>query len=72
MGDNGTVPYVVREPFQKEKAKSTVYQGGINVPLLISGPGLKRATASKALVNSTDLFATILQMAGISVADVAR
>jgi arylsulfatase A-like enzyme len=70
MGDNGTVPNVIREPFHPDKAKSTVYQGGVNVPLLVSGPGVAQGAVSDALVNSTDLFATILQMANIDMADV--
>jgi arylsulfatase A-like enzyme len=70
MGDNGTVPNLIREPFQRDKAKNTVYQGGVNVPLLVSGPGVIQGIASDALVNSTDLFATILQMAGIEMTEV--
>jgi len=63
LGDNGTASNVVTPPYDASRAKGTVYQGGINVPLLISGPGITGSTASAALANSVDLFATILDLA---------
>jgi arylsulfatase B len=65
MGDNGTWDPVVSAPFQHGRAKGTIYEGGVNVPLIVSGPGVERGGVSEALVNSTDLFATIMEMAGI-------
>ncbi len=64
LGDNGSSRGSVRPPVEPAKAKGTLYQGGINVPLMIAGPGVEQGV-SKALVNSTDLFTTILEMAGI-------
>ena len=69
LGDNGTEKSVIGEPFSKFRGKGSLYQGGINVPLIISGPGVKKGERCKALVNSTDLFATIMEMAGISMKD---
>ncbi len=66
MGDNGTYDPVVSAPFRHGRAKGTIYEGGVNVPLIVSGPGVERGGISEALVNSTDLFATILEMAGVS------
>ena len=65
MGDNGTWDPVVSAPFRHGRAKGTIYEGGVNVPLIITGPGIKRGGVSDALVNSTDLFATIMVMAGV-------
>jgi len=65
MGDNGTWDPVVGAPFRHGRAKGTIYEGGVNVPLIVTGPGIKRGGVSGALVNSTDLFATIMEMAGI-------
>ncbi len=65
IGDNGTGSNVVRAPFRTGHAKGTVYNGGVAVPFLIAGPGVDRGQTSDALVNSTDLYATILEMAGI-------
>jgi len=64
IGDNGTTAGSVAAPFEPERAKGTVYQGGVSVPLIVSGPGVAQGRVSDALVNSTDLFATILEMAG--------
>ena len=66
MGDNGTYDPVVSAPFRHGRAKGTIYEGGVNVPLIVSGPGIGRGGVSGALVNSTDLFATILEMAGVN------
>lgn len=65
MGDNGTPGNVITAPFTKGKAKASVYEGGVNVPLIVAGPGVARNRASNALVNSVDMFATIMEMAGI-------
>ena len=65
MGDNGTWGPVVSAPFRRDRAKGTVYEGGVNVPLIVTGPGVARGEVSEALVNSTDLFVTIMEMAGV-------
>ncbi len=39
-------------------------EGGIHVPLIMSGPGLPQGVRSEALVNVTDLTPTLLEMAG--------
>ena len=41
-----------------------LYREALHVPLIITGPGV-RPGVSNALVNSTDLFVTIMEMAGI-------
>jgi len=64
LGDNGTDSDVVAEPFRAGHVKATVYNGGVHVPLLITGPGVTHGEQSDALVNTTDLFATLLDMAG--------
>jgi arylsulfatase A-like enzyme len=65
LGDNGTSGGQVRAPFRNGRAKGTVYEGGVNTPLIITGPGLEAGAVPDALVNSADLFATIMEMAGI-------
>ncbi len=65
MGDNGSTSATLSAPFQARRAKNTIYQGGINVPLIVRGPNVVPGATSSALVNSTDLFATIMEMAGI-------
>ena len=70
MGDNGTGSNAVRPPFRPGYAKGTLYNGGIHVPFMISGPGVASGAVSNALVNSADLFATLLELAGIDSAEV--
>ena len=65
MGDNGTENEFVSPPFTQGRAKGTIYEGGVNVPLIVTGPGIAQGTVSDALVNSTDLFTTIMEMADI-------
>ncbi len=69
MGDNGTPGAHVSPPFRRGRAKNSVYEGGINVPFIITGPGVAGGAVSDVLVNSTDLFVTIMEMAGIDPAE---
>jgi len=70
IGDNGTDNGSIIEPFRRGHAKGTVYQGGVNTPLIVAGPGVERGRVSDALVNSTDLYATILEMAEVDLENV--
>ena len=66
IGDNGSPARVAGTPFTRRTAKDTLYEGGVRVPLVVAGPAVNGGgRTSKALVNSTDLFATILEMAGV-------
>jgi arylsulfatase A-like enzyme len=69
IGDNGTIGRWISPPYHSDRAKSTIYEGGINVPLIVSGPGVRAGGVSDALVNSSDLFFTIMEMAAIDPAD---
>lgn len=44
--------------------KSSIYEGGIRVPFLISGPGIAAGSVNETPVNLIDLFPTYLAMAG--------
>ena len=46
--------------------KGTLYEGGIRVPLIISGPGIKTGYSSTA-VSGVDLFATFAMWAGADI-----
>ncbi|CAL2108572.1 Arylsulfatase A [Tenacibaculum sp. 190524A02b] len=66
IGDNGTPGGVVQE-YRPRKAKGTLYQGGVNVPMVISGKNVWRKNEiEEGLVNTTDLFATIAEIAGVN------
>lgn len=67
IGDNGTMHAGVRPPQDPEKAKGTVFEGGVNVPLLVSGPLVAKPGESQALVHAVDLFATLADLAHVDV-----
>lgn len=64
VGDNGTASPATTAPQDPAHAKGTVYQGGVHVPLIVKGPQVAPGTQCNALVNTTDLFATIAELAG--------
>ena len=63
IGDNGDDPAVA----QSGSAKGSVYNDGVSVPLIISGPTVVAPNRSTtAIVNTQDLFATILELMKVS------
>lgn len=71
IGDNGTPNQVAQSPYGTMRAKGSIYQGGVNVPLIVSGAGVNRFGAREdALVHTTDLFTTIANAAGVSVSEI--
>jgi arylsulfatase A-like enzyme len=70
LGDNGTPSQVVQSPYRTRRAKGSIFQGGINVPMVIAGVGVTRkGEREDALIQSTDLFSTIAQMAGSTISE---
>ncbi|WP_286264619.1 YHYH protein [Thalassotalea atypica] len=64
IGDNGT-PTGVIDSFSSSHAKGSLYQGGVAVPFVVSGKGVTRINERDAtLLTATDLFATIIDIAG--------
>jgi arylsulfatase A-like enzyme len=69
LGDNGTTQGVVLPPYNPIRSKGTIYQNGVNVPLMVAGAGVSSpGRLIKAIVNTVDLFPTILELAGIDMA----
>lgn len=65
IGDNGTAKEAVRPPTTEDTAKNSLAQGGIHVPLVIAGPHVvDPGRRVDALTMHTDLFETILELAG--------
>ena len=58
IGDNGLPIF---------HGKTTSYEQGVHVPLLISGPGIKAGKVRNDLACAVDLMPTILKAAGVSV-----
>jgi len=66
VGDNGTPNQVVQQ-YNSNRAKGSLYKGGINVPMIISGNQVNRFNQDEnALINTTDLFTTITELCGIN------
>ncbi|MCB9897417.1 MAG: sulfatase-like hydrolase/transferase [Planctomycetes bacterium] len=67
MADNGTQEDGIEEPVVVANAKGSLYEGGIRVPLIISGPGVVQpGRAVDALACSVDIYATVLDAAGVA------
>ena len=65
LGDNGSPGQVVQSPFSNGKAKGSLYQGGVHVPMVVSGAGVSRKGAiEEALITNVDLYNTFLEIAG--------
>jgi|GEM_PF-105615 len=69
VGDNGTPNAVLQAPYPTNHGKQTLYEGGIRVPLIISGPDVvSPGRTTDVLTHFVDLYSTILELAGINVA----
>lgn len=66
IGDNGS-PKKVSQWGGNKHSKGSIYQGGVNVPFVVSGKEILKGVRSDDLVQSSDLFATIAELAGISI-----
>jgi arylsulfatase A-like enzyme len=71
VGDNGTQKNVLQSPYSPNQGKGTLFQGGINVPMVIAGPGVTRNNEREpALINFTDLFSTIVEITGTNLPEI--
>lgn len=63
VGDNGNPREICQNPLDMFKSKGTIYQGGVNVPMIIAGPSvINPGRVSDALVNTVDIFASVLEL----------
>lgn len=73
LGDNGTPGGAITPPFEKKHGKTTVFEGGTNVPLIVAGPGVKgRGVAADALVHVVDVLPTLARLSGVDPALTGR
>lgn len=47
--------------------KGTVWEGGLRVPLLIAGPGIKAGAFSHVRASTVDILPTVMELAGLKV-----
>lgn len=64
--DNGTHEAQAQPPVAPERAKGTLFDGGVRVPLIIAGRAVSapRGSRSSALVDHVDLLPTIAELVG--------
>lgn len=71
IGDNGTQRNVLQSPYAQNQGKSSLYQGGIHVPMVIAGAGVSRHDEREAaLISFTDLFSTIVELTGTTLPEI--
>lgn len=65
IGDNGSPGQVIDRNIQQNGSKSSLFQGGVNTPMFVSGPGVtRRGEREDSLITHTDFFPTIVELAG--------
>ncbi len=68
IGDNGTYAPGVKAPFDPSRSKGWVYQTGVWVPLIVSGPLVASPDREvTSMVNIADLFQLFGEIAGVDV-----
>jgi len=77
VGDNGTPMYgrpnldFIDNMYitRSARGKGTVFESGARVPLAIRGPRIEAGSRSEQFAHVADLYSTILEIAGLEVAD---
>ena len=65
IGDNGTPGQVKDQSVLQNGSKNSLFEGGVNTPMFVSGPGITRSGEREdALITHTDFFPTIVELAG--------
>ena len=71
MSDNGSVPnipgakrYEKSYNYPLSRGKWDAFEGGIRIPFIIAGPGIKNSSESATPVSGTDILPTLIDLAG--------
>jgi Sulfatase len=68
--DNGTKDISIDSPYLTDRSKGTLYDGGLHVPLIVTGPLVADpGSRSAALVHLVDVFTTVADIAGVPLVD---
>jgi arylsulfatase B len=67
IGDNGTPANVKDGVTGVRGSKTSTYEGGARVPMVVAGAGVSRTGREAALIDGVDLYGTIAATAGIPV-----
>ncbi len=69
LTNNTVVFFWTDHGFRLPRHKQWLYEGGIRVPLIVTGPGIKPATSRDDLVSGIDIPVSSLALAGIDTPD---
>jgi len=61
--DNGTFSGNAQPGVDPFKGKATTFENGINVPLIVRGPGVAKGEVCEELVSIVDIYATLAEIA---------
>ena len=63
LSDNGTAIRAI-DPSGQDPAmvKHSTFEGGINIPMFVAGPGIPAGAKTQALVSSVDLMGTLSEL----------
>jgi arylsulfatase A-like enzyme len=69
LGDNGTPTSVLLgESPSPERGKSTLYDGGIRIPLIVSGAHVEGRGLTETFAHVVDVLPTVAELAGVDLA----
>lgn len=68
IGDNWTPSQVTQTPFKSWESKGSIFRWGIHVPMIISWKWVDNGR-SQEYINTSDLYTTIAELTGISLAE---
>ena len=71
VGDNGTPNQIRDRTVFPNGAKGSLTEGGVKVPMIVSGAGVTRqGERESSLINNTDFYATIADLAGSATTEI--
>lgn len=71
-GMEGSPNEIATDNYPLDKGKISLMEGGTRVPLIITGPGIRRGIQTDVMVNGLDFYPTILSLTGSPVPEGKR